>query len=98
MSEKEKNAVPVVSPNDLTITGTLLGVQSDNITYISKKTNLQTEAKRDVLVLQCPFGIVLCRAFNPQSDTSRFKVGEQITFAVTEYKIDNGVKSASVRI
>ena len=65
MSEKDNKqlpdqaTLPPVGPNDFPSTGIVLGIQSDNIQYISKKTNLQTEAKREVIVLQCTFGIVL---------------------------------------
>lgn len=97
-NKTEINSLPAVGPNDFPISGTVLGVQSDNISYVSKKTNLQTEAKRDVIVLQCSFGIVLCRAFNPQFDCSKLKVGSSVTFALQEFRIDNGVKNASVRI
>lgn len=100
MQEKTKTDEfkPVVSERDLTITGLLVATQSDNIQYISKKTNLQTEARRDVLVVKCPFGVVLCRAFNPEIDTSKLVEGNTYTFAVSEYRIDNGVKMAQVRI
>lgn len=102
MNEKPKTeqnqVVPPVGDHDLTITGMLVATQSDNIQYISKKTNLQTEAKRDVLVVKCSFGVVLCRAFNPETDTSKLVEGNTYTFAVNEYRIDNGVKMAQVRI
>lgn len=95
---ESKNSLPTVGATDFPLSGIVLGVQSDSITYVSKKTNLQTEAKRDVIVLQCPFGIVLCRSFNPSVDCSFLKSGDKVTFALTEYRIDNGVKTASVRI
>lgn len=94
----ENESKPLVSDRDLTITGMLVAIQSDDIKYISKKTNLQTEAKRDVLVVKCPFGVVLCRAFNPEMDTSKLIEGNTYTFVVNEYRIDNGVKMAQVRI
>lgn len=96
--EKQEIKLPPVGANDFPISGVVLGVQSDNISYVSKKTNLQTEAKRDVIVLQCSFGIVLCRAFNPSFDCSLLKVGSTVTFALNEFRIDNGVKTAQVRI
>lgn len=100
-NEKEKPAefkLPEIGPNDFPISGLVLGVQSDSITYVSKKTNLQTEAKRDVIILQTSYGIVLCRAFNPSLDLAQLKPGMQVTFALTEYHLDNGVKNASIRI
>lgn len=97
-TEKESVKLPEVGPNDFPLTGVILGVQSDNISYVSKKTNLQTEAKREVIVLQCPFGIVLCRAFNPQFDCSQLKVGSSYTFALNEFRVENGVKNAQIRI
>lgn len=98
MSKENPVVLPPVAPSDFPITGIVLGVQSDNISYVSKKTNLQTEAKREVIVLQCPFGIVLCRAFNPSVDCSSLPVGSSVTFAMQEFRLDNGVKTASVRI
>lgn len=101
MNEKPKteNVIsPLVGEHDLTITGMLVARQSDDIKYISKKTNLQTEAKRDVLVVKCAFGVVLCRAFNPEMDSSKLVEGNTYTFAVNEYRIDNGVKMAQIRI
>lgn len=98
-NEKPKELVlPEPSPNDLVFDGLVLGVQSDNIQYVSKKTNLQTEAKRDVVILQTSFGIVLCRAFNPSVDLSPLTSGQRVRFAVTEYRIDNGVKNASIKV
>lgn len=94
----ENSKLPVLNSGDFPIKGIVLGTQSDNISYISKKTNLQTEMKRDVVVLQCPFGIVLCRSFNPSFDVSLLKVGSEVTFAMTEYRIDNGVKNATIRL
>lgn len=94
----ETSKLPPVGANDFPLTGVVLGLQSDSIKYVSKKTNLETEAKRDVIILQCPFGIVLCRAFNPSIDVSFLKSGDRVTFAMTEYRLDNGVKNASVRI
>lgn len=96
--ETQKPKLPEPSPNDLVIEGLVLGVQSDNIQYISKKTQLQTEMKRDVIILQCSFGIVLCRAFNPQFDCSLITSGMRVKFAVNEYRIDNGVKNATIKL
>lgn len=88
--------------NELTITGVLMGKQQDNITYTSKKTNQQVEACRDVLVLQTSFGIVICRSFNNDQravDLAKtLEVGKTYVFAVTQYQIDNGLKSASIRL
>lgn len=89
--------LPTVSPSDLALTGTVLGVQNDKISYVSKKTGLQTEMNRQVLVLQCSFGIVLVRAFNPQFDYSSIAVGTKVDLPINEYRIDNGVKTAVVK-
>lgn len=87
---------------DLTISGLLLGRQQDNITYVSKKTNQQVEASREVLVLQTSFGIVICRSFsNDGKSADVFKaleIGRSYCFAVTSYQIDNGLKCATVRV
>lgn len=95
---ESKGKLPEPSPNDLVFEGLVLGVQSDNISYVSKKTNLQTEAKRDVVIIQTNFGIVLCRAFNPSVDLSFLQSGSRVRFAVNEYRIDNGVKTAQIKV
>lgn len=97
-NEIKQFKLPDPSPNDLVFEGVVLGVQSDNIQYVSKKTNLQTEAKRDVVIMQCSFGIVLCRAFNPSVDLSQIAVGSRVKFAVNEYRLDNGVKTAQIKV
>lgn len=94
----DKFSLPAVSPSDFPICGVVLGVQSDSISYVSKKTNLQTTANRYVIVLQCSFGIVLCRCFNPSLDLTLLPVGASVTLSMQEYRIDNGVKTANVRV
>lgn len=90
--------LPSVNPvSDLVFTGTVLGVQDDTVHYVSKKTGLNTEMKRQVIVLQTSFGIVLCRVFNPQFDYSSIPVGMKGDFAINEFRIDNGVKTAVVK-
>lgn len=100
---KESDVIVVGNvANELTITGLLMGKQQDNITYTSKKTNQQVEACRDVLVLQTSFGIVICRSFNNDQKSidvgKSLEVGKTYVFAVTQYGLDNGLKSASVRL
>lgn len=85
-------------PSELCITGVLVGRSHDDVTYTSKKTGLQQTLKREVLILQCPFGIAICRSFNSQTNMDGFKVGETYCFPVADYKVDNGVKSFTVRI
>lgn len=85
-------------PSDLTVSGMLVGLSHDDLEYTSKKTGLRQTLKRAVLVLQTPVGIVLCRSYNGDTDLSIFQQGKTYFFPITEYKIDNGVKSATVRI
>lgn len=85
-------------PNDLTISGLCLGRQDDTITYTSKKTGQQETLKREVLVLKCSFGIVVCRFFNPSVSLAEFKEGETITLPVSAYSIEQGLKTATIRI
>lgn len=88
--------------NELTITGLLLGRQQDNITYTSKKTNQQVEATREVLVIQTSFGIVIGRSFSndPKSVevAKSLEQGKSYRFAVTSYQIDNGLKTAGLKL
>ena len=100
---KENEPIPVGKiANELTITGLLMGKQEDNITYTSKKTNQQVEAKRDVLVLQTSFGVVIGRSFNNDPEavkvSATLEVGKTYLFAVTQYSIENGLKTATLRL
>lgn len=101
MKETESIVIGNVA-NDLTITGLLMGKQQDNITYTSKKTNQQVEACRDVLVLQTSFGVVIGRSFNndPKSAevSKTLEIGKTYQFAVNAYQIDNGLKTATLRL
>lgn len=98
----EKSKLQIDCKNDLTISGTLLAKQEDTITYTSKKTNLQVEAKRDILVLQTSFGIVLCRCFSQDPKDKELvgvlNSGDPLVLPVVSYNIENGLKSASVRL
>lgn len=85
-------------PHDLTITGLVLGRQDDTITYSSKKTGKQESLKREVILLKTSFGIVVCRFFNPTSDLSVFKEGSTATLPVSQYAIEQGLKTATIRI
>lgn len=85
-------------PADITIGGVLVGVSHDDLEYTSKKTGLRQTLKRAVLVLQTKVGVVLCRAYNAETDLSVFKQGSTYVFPIAEYKIDNGVKSATIRL
>ena len=94
---EKNNPIPVTS-SDLTVSGLVLGVQNDNITYLSKKTGKEETMQRDVLVLKTSFGIVICRFFNPSIDVlTLVKEGTSITLPMNEYRIENGVKTAVVR-
>lgn len=96
------NSAPFTSaeqfPNDITITGMLVGKSYDDLEYTSKKTGLRQTLKRAVLVLQTKVGIVLCRSYNAETDLNVFEPGKTYVFPIAEYKIDNGVKSATVRL
>ena len=94
-----KNNVIPCSPSDLCISGIVLGFQNDTITYQSKKTGKEETLNRDVVILKTSFGIVICRFFNPSLDVKSFlSEGMDITFPISQYQIENGLKTASVRI
>lgn len=88
--------------NDMVISGTLLALQGDTITYTSRKTQQQVTARRHVLILSTSYGPILCRCFaddlKVDEVVSQLKVGETYTLPITSYSIENGVKSASVRL
>lgn len=85
-------------PHDLTISGVVLGRQDDTITYTSKKTGKEETLKREVLLLKTSFGIVVCRFFNPTTDLSVYKEGGNATLPVSQYGIEQGLKTATIRI
>lgn len=99
---ENKSKLVLDCSKDLSITGVLIGKQADSITYTSKKTSQQVEANRDILILQCPFGIVLCRSFSSDPKSAavaeQLVVGDTLTLPVTSYSIESGMKSASVRL
>lgn len=98
----EKQSTPFTSadqfPQDLTVSGLLVGLSHDDLEYTSKKTGMRQTLKRAVLVLQTSVGIILCRSYNGDTDLSTFVVGKSYVFPIAEYKIDNGVKSATIRL
>ena len=98
MPMKTDNPVPC-SPSDLTIRGIVLGFQNDSITYTSKKTGKEETLNRDVVVLKCSFGIVICRFFNPSIDVkSVLSEGMEVSLPISSYQIEGGLKTASVRV
>lgn len=100
--DAKSNSLNLDLTKDLTITGLLIGKQQDNITYTSRKTNQQVEANRDILILQCDFGIVLARSFSSDPKAAEvaraMKVGDRYTLPVQSYSIESGMKSAGVRL
>lgn len=109
MSEEKKS--PASQPqsidgldtvSNLCITGVLLAKQNDTLSYVSKKTNQQIEAVRDILIMQCPFGIVLVRSFQTDSAASdivkSLETGKTYTLPIQSYQIDNGVKNAGLKV
>lgn len=98
--DKEIKSPSSLTPNDLPIAGLLIGLQNDSITYTSKKTGQQIEAKRDILILQTEHGIILARSFSSESSgfLQTVKVGDRLMLPMTSYQIENGVKTASVRL
>lgn len=94
----KKNPFPV-SPNDLAISGMVLGFQNDTITYTSRKTGKEETLTRDVVILKTSFGIVICRFFNPSLDVkSILHEGDTVSVPVSQYSVENGLKTATVRV
>ena len=95
---KDNNPIPY-SDSDLVIEGLVLGFQNDTLTYTSKKTGKQETLVRDVVLLKCSFGIVVCRFFNPSIDVKAvLKEGQMVKMPVSQYAIEGGLKTASVRV
>lgn len=88
-----------VSPSDLVFKGLVMGVQNDSITYTSKKTGKEETLNRDVVILKTSFGIVVCRFFNPSIVVKDVcKEGSTVELPISSYQIENGLKTASVRV
>ncbi len=94
----KNNPIPC-GPNDLVISGIVLGFQNDSITYTSKKTGKEETLNRDVVILKCPFGVVICRFYNPSIVLKDvLSEGMEVSLPISQYQIENGLKVVSVRV
>ena len=85
-------------PNELTVTGVLVGHNKEKRQWVDKQSGQQKELLVDCIFLQSQFGILVLRCFNPTFDLDSVKVGDTFVFPVEEYKKENGLKTFIIRI
>lgn len=81
---------PVV--NEFNISGTVLAIQIDNLTWKDKNTGLDCSGVRYSIILQADYGIIFCRAFNPSEKLLSVKTGDLVYFPIDKFEKQNGMK------
>lgn len=80
--------------NEVNISGTVLAVQSENVSWNDKNTGLARSGVRFTVILQGDCGIVLCRAFNPSENLVKVKAGDLVYLPIDKFDKENGMKVA----
>ena len=83
-------------PNDLTVSGTFLESRTEHREW--EKDGVKKEMDVMCLILQTPKGIFVARSFNPSYTFGDFKPGDHIVLPIAEYRIDNMLKSITIRV
>ena len=96
MEKKYKS--PSEFPNDLCVSGTLIGHNKEKRQWIDKQSGQQKELLVDCIFLQSQFGVLVLRCFNPSFDLDSVKIGDTFCFPVEEFKKENGLKAFIIRI
>lgn len=87
-------AKPVV--NEFNISGTVLAVQIENLSWNDKNTGLARTGVRFSIILQGDYGIIFCRAFNPSENLSKIKAGDLVYLPIDKFEKENGMKVATL--
>lgn len=87
-------AKPVV--NEFNISGTVLAVQSENVSWNDKNTGLARSGVRFTVILQGDYGFIICRAFNPSETLSKIKAGDLVYLPIDKFEKENGTKVATL--
>lgn len=83
-------------PHDLVVSGTFIQSQVEHREW--EKDGVKKEMDVMCLFFQAPQGIFVARSFNPSFRFEDFKPGDPIVLPVSEYRIDNMVKSITIRV
>lgn len=83
-------------PSDLVVSGTFLDGKLEHRSW--EKDGVKKEMDVMCLFVQTSFGIVVARSFNPTYGFTDFKPGDSIVLPVSEYRIENMVKSVTIRV
>lgn len=81
--------------SDLIISGVFLSGRVEHREW--EKDGVKKEMDVLAFFVQANNDIFVCRSFNPSYQFSDFKSGENIVVPISEYRIDNMVKSIVVR-
>lgn len=97
MSYSKKNFQSADSfPSDLVISGTYLDGRTEHREW--EKDGVKKSMDVMCLFVQTPKGIFVARSFNPSYTFADFKPGDTIVLPIAEYRIDNMVKSVTIRV
>lgn len=83
-------------PNDLIVSGSYLSGQLEHREW--EKDGVKKEMDVLAMFLQTDRGIFVARSFNPSYQFDDFKAGDTIVLPIAEFRIDNMVKSITVRV
>lgn len=98
MDTNKRYKSPSEFPNELCVSGTLLGHNKEKREWNDKVTGQKKELMVDCVFLQSNIGVLVCRCFNPSFDIDSVKVGDSLCFPVEEFKKENGLKAFIIRI
>lgn len=85
-------------PNEMTISGSLLGHNKEKREWVDKQSGQKKELLVDCIFLQSGIGVLVLRCFNPSFDLDSLKVGETYCFPFEEFKKENGLKTFIIRV
>lgn len=82
-------------PSDFVLEGSFISVQKEHRSW--EKEGVHREMDVLCLLINNQTGAYVCRSFNPSYDFSDFKLGDSIAIPVSEFRIDNGLKTVIFR-
>ena len=85
-----------VFPHDILVEGVFIASQIEHRKWI--KDGVEREMDVLCLFVQSDKGVFVCRSFNPPYRFDDFKAGDKIVIPVSEYRVENGVKSVMFRL
>lgn len=82
--------------SDLILSGVFLAGKVEHRSWV--KDGVQKEMDVLAFFVQTDKDIFVCRSFNPKYQFADFKAGDTIVVPISEYHIDNMVKTVTVRV